>query len=636
MSIKDRVVEIAYELKDRFTGQVSKVTGSFRKIEEAADDSAEKIERSNKQAAGSFGAIGAAASKARNAILLIGAAVAGGIAAISKWTQAAAVQERAETKLATTLRNLTGAREDEIKALYDQASALQQTTGYGDETTISAQAMLATFQLTAQEIAVLTPRLLDMAEAARKAGKEEVDLESISIALGKAFTAGVGSLSRYGVAMSEAQKEAFKLADQQEKVQILAEILDGNFRGLAEAIGNEYEGAIRKANAAHGDYLETLGQMFTQNEQWVGFMQYIAESWEKMTGSTKESSKEINAAISWLARGITASFEHIRLIWNGLQLMIKIGASLILTAIRGVVVALEAITFGEVSEAFRLMKEDIDRYGGELVRGIEEDGEDIADAVGNIGEAFGLISKDADKTVKSLDKVTDATKRAKKEAGSGSLGGATAASIEKGNKQIEKALRERERLYEQSVKRIEQIEKEQKQVAEEFSQLVDRTLNGEDGKEVDFIDTAKKRFDAQQALDTGDFEKALRLARQGGEMIDQMRQNGEGAKAAMNGLAKEFERIANSAVQLKKDKAVAEEAVKLNMAVDSSQIPAQIAAAINSAQQIASANPIVIPMTVSSPQGGAPAEGMDQASFDAAVEKAVNKIVGHEAAMRGE
>jgi hypothetical protein len=562
MALKDRIVEIAYELKDRFTGQVSKVTGSFRKVEKAADDSAEKIERSNQRAAGSFGAIGAAASKAKGAILLIGAAIAGGIAAISKWTQAAAVQERAETKLATTLRNLTGAREDEIKALYDQASALQQTTGYGDETTISAQAMLATFQLTAQEIAVLTPRLLDMAEAARKAGKEEVDLESISIALGKAFTAGVGSLSRYGVAMSEAQKEAFKLADQQEKVQILAEILDGNFRGLAEAIGNEYEGAIRKANAAHGDYLETLGQMFTQNEQWVGFMQYIAESWEKMTGSTKESSKEINAAISWLARGITASFEHIRLIWNGLQLMIKIGASLILTAIRGVVVALESITFGEVSEAFRLMKEDIDRYGGELLRGIEEDGDDIADAVNNIGQAFGVIGEDAKDAVDGIEKVSKATRDAKAEAGKGGLSAEVAKATANGNKELAKALKERIKIYQDALKQVKDAEKEQAAIANEFGSAVTEIKNGGDGKDVDFIDASKQRLDAKQALDAGDTERAVQLAREGVAMLKQMQQEGDGATVAMTGLAKEFERIANAAAQSDTEKAIQDAAEK--------------------------------------------------------------------------
>jgi len=562
MSVKDRIVEIAYELKDRFTGQVSKVTGSFRKIEKAADDSAEKIERSNKQAAGSFGAIGAAASKARNAILLIGAAVAGGIAAISKWTQAAAVQERAETKLATTLRNLTGAREDEIKALYDQASALQQTTGYGDETTISAQAMLATFQLTAQEIAILTPRLLDMAEATRRAGNADVDLESIAIQLGKSITGSIGSLGEYGVVMNDVQKAAHESADQLGKVQIVAEVLDGNFRGLAEAIGNEYEGAIRKANAAHGDYLETLGQMFTQNEQWVGFMQYIAESWEKMTGSTKESSKEINAAISWLARGITASFEHIRLIWNGLQLMIKIGASLILTAIRGVVVALEAITFGEVSEAFRLMKEDIDRYGGELLRGIEEDGDDIADAVNNIGQAFGVIGEDAKDAVDGIEKVSKATRDAKAEAGKGGLSAEVAKATANGNKELAKALKERIKIYQDALKQVKDAEKEQAAIANEFGSAVTEIKNGGDGKDVDFIDASKQRLDAKQALDAGDTERAVQLAREGVAMLKQMQQEGDGATVAMTGLAKEFERIANAAAQSDTEKAIQDAAEK--------------------------------------------------------------------------
>lgn len=60
-SLKDKVVEIAYRLKDQFSNQVSRVTGSIRKIDDASKRSADSIERSNARAGGSFVSLGKAA-----------------------------------------------------------------------------------------------------------------------------------------------------------------------------------------------------------------------------------------------------------------------------------------------------------------------------------------------------------------------------------------------------------------------------------------------------------------------------------------------------------------------------------------------------------------------------------------------
>jgi hypothetical protein len=87
------------------------------------------------------------------------------VSAISAWTAASANQIRAEEQLQQTLGRNAGATEAEIQGLKDLASAQQELTGYGDEVTIQQQAMLSTFGLNAEMVAVLTPRLLDLAES---------------------------------------------------------------------------------------------------------------------------------------------------------------------------------------------------------------------------------------------------------------------------------------------------------------------------------------------------------------------------------------------------------------------------------------------------------------------------------------
>lgn len=321
----------------------------------------------------------------RTSYLKVAAAAAAVVAVFSKlvrivgeWIKLSNIQQRAETKLQTTLRNLVGATEAQVQALKDQASALQDVTGYGDEATISAQAMLATFKLTAEEIGQLTPRLLDMAESARKAGQAEAGLEQISVALGKAFSDGLGSLKRYGVALTKAQEAAFKLASQQDKVAILTRVLDGNFRGLAAAVGATYEGALRKAEAAQGDFGETLGDQLTKNREWLSLQTLIKESWQQLSAGITGSSAEISAAVSALAGVINVSFGAIRSVWNTAQIAFK---SLVLVINEGINLinqGMAKITFGDVSKDFERAADELMAKNRELRDSI---GQDVAEAV---------------------------------------------------------------------------------------------------------------------------------------------------------------------------------------------------------------------------------------------------------------
>ncbi len=383
MALKDRIVQIAYELKDRFTSRIGKITGGFREVESASNKSSAQIERNNTLAGRSFGSLLAGIGKAKLGLLALGAVLVSGVSAIGRWTAATNVQERAETKLATTLTNLTGASKEQIQALKDQAGALQQLTGYGDEQTISAQAMLGTFQLTAEQIQALTPRLLDMAEASRKAGQEQVDLESISIALGKAFTSGIGSLSRYGVAMSDTQKKAFKLADQNEKVRILTEVLDGNFKGLAEAVGETYEGEVRKGDAAQGDFLETLGKLFTENKAFIGLQKLITDAWVKIGEGISGSAADIGVVVTALANIVTGAANSIRIAFNIIQIAIKTAVAAVLPVLELLSRTLGALTFGDLSQSFKSTADDIRSYSRDLRDGISRDFTDIDEALTN-------------------------------------------------------------------------------------------------------------------------------------------------------------------------------------------------------------------------------------------------------------
>lgn len=185
------------------------------------------------------------------------AAVALGAAAIAAGTKAvkaAAEQEFQESKLTAALKNVASASQTGAAELIAYAGEMQKVTTFGDEQIISAQAMLATFQLNEKQIKAITPRLLDMAAATQKTSGEQQDLQSIAIALGKGFTGQVGSLARYGVVLSDTAKASGDFNA------ILGD-LDMNFKGVAEASAKTFGGQMSMLKNQMGDMWESVGKM---------------------------------------------------------------------------------------------------------------------------------------------------------------------------------------------------------------------------------------------------------------------------------------------------------------------------------------------------------------------------------------
>ena len=207
--------------------------------------------------------------------------VAGGLmlGTAFKLAQMAGVQTLAENKLATALNNVEGATRGAEKELIKYAANLQKITGYGDEEIITAQAMLASFQLNEKQIKALTPRLLDMAAATEKATGQQADLQTIAIALGKGVTGQAGQLARYGVVLSEQTKKTGNFTD-------IMRDLDKNFKGQAETLGKSYIGQLRGAKAALGDVAEKLGA--TLIPVLTKFLEGVTKTAQKIGGWISE------------------------------------------------------------------------------------------------------------------------------------------------------------------------------------------------------------------------------------------------------------------------------------------------------------------------------------------------------------
>ncbi|MGE5592878.1 MAG: phage tail protein [Betaproteobacteria bacterium] len=194
------------------------------------------------------------ASTAQAISLRSGIAFAGMVAGITKVTRALDEQEQAERKLEAAIRGSGQAISTQKIAAY--AAELQKLTTFGDEATIEAAAMLATFQLTEKQIIDLIPRVQNLA------AMYGLDLHQAAVQVGRAMTAGAGALSRYGITMTDAEKKAFNMASTTEKVSMLLEILDKNTGPAARALVDRVGGAATQTANLFGDLQEEMGRIF--------------------------------------------------------------------------------------------------------------------------------------------------------------------------------------------------------------------------------------------------------------------------------------------------------------------------------------------------------------------------------------
>jgi len=227
-----------------------------------------KVETAASKANSAMGRLTAMAGKAAGAVRRMGAAATSmrgivGIAAMGlaakNAAEAAGEQMAAERKLESVLNatgNAAGFTADELKRM---AADLQQVTNYGDEATISAMGVLASFtNIKGDVFKDATTAAQDLSAVMGQ------DLQSSVVQIGKALNdpiKGVTALQRVGVAFTQQQKDQIAAmvdaGDTMGAQQLILAELKKEFGGAAEAMADPM---VQFGNAA-GDVNEELGML---------------------------------------------------------------------------------------------------------------------------------------------------------------------------------------------------------------------------------------------------------------------------------------------------------------------------------------------------------------------------------------
>lgn len=270
----------------QMAGSTEKVTNEVKKNTRATDkNTKEKQDNSRK------GAVAAKSNRLlkrsfatlRSEILLASFAFGTIGTLVGRFISLSNQQEDAEKRLETAL----GFRSEK---LLEGASALQESTRFGDEQIIQAQALIAAFVDEEDAILKATEATLDLASA------KNMDLRAAADLVSKSVGSSTNALTRYGIQVSGAVGST--------------ERLESAVNGIAKAFGETaaqdaltFGGQVDQLQNRLGDFGEDIGDV--QKNKFRPFLTQLNEASKSLIGNEK-AAKFAAGALIVLAGAFTA------------------------------------------------------------------------------------------------------------------------------------------------------------------------------------------------------------------------------------------------------------------------------------------------------------------------------------------
>ena len=223
-------------LKLSILADVDQLKKSLGTANNDVENSSSKLGDFSKKAGVAFAAAAAAAGAYATVLIVDG-------------VKAAIEDEAAQIRLATALKNATGATDAMIESVEKQITKTSLATGVADDKLRPALQRL-TFST---EDVTKSQELLNLAlDISQSTGK---DLDAVANALGKAYDGNTTSLVKLGIGIDSAEAKTMNFETAQKKLTDL-------FGGAAAANAETYQGRIARIKIAFDEAKETIGAAF--------------------------------------------------------------------------------------------------------------------------------------------------------------------------------------------------------------------------------------------------------------------------------------------------------------------------------------------------------------------------------------
>ncbi len=277
-------------LKLSILGDVDNLNKSLKSAGQDVDTFGDKVGKAGKIA----GAALAAAATAAAAY-----AVKIGIDGV----KAAIEDEKAQTQLALALENATGATKGAIAATEDFILQTSLATGVADDQLRPALQRLAISTGSVSKAQDLLSTALDISAATGK------PVETVAIALSKAYDGNSAALGKLGIGLSAAELKTMSFEQVQSRLSDL-------FGGAAAANANTYSGRIARMQIAFDEAKETIGfALLPVLEKVMTFINQVATPAIEALNKGFSGESGLGWYITYVSKVIQSIFVPV---WNGL------------------------------------------------------------------------------------------------------------------------------------------------------------------------------------------------------------------------------------------------------------------------------------------------------------------------------
>lgn len=249
-----KTIGVLLSLKDQFTTPLQKANRTVKETKDALKKAERQVKaftnriKSGMKTVAKWGAIG------------FGALTAGAVLFAKQSIDAAKDQVRIEKLLETTMKRTSNASKEQIQAIKDEASALQNVGIVGDEVALAGANQLAVYGLRSDQIKKLMPNLNDMIAKEKGLNGTQEDAVAMADVIGKAMNGKTKGLLKYGVSLTAAEEKLFKTMKQEQRMEFISKKLNESIGGTNKALRETDEGKIVAAKNAWGDMKEELGK----------------------------------------------------------------------------------------------------------------------------------------------------------------------------------------------------------------------------------------------------------------------------------------------------------------------------------------------------------------------------------------
>ena len=327
-------VNILLKLQDQFSKPLKGVTEENKKAQKQIKACSNVINGWQKNANAKFKSVASAVGKTVGVMATLGGAIS--VAGIKNWSEQsielAKKQVEAETKLEAALKNVqsvanggTEAIKKAKRELLETASAIQKVGVVGDEVTIAGMQQLTTYGLSTDAISMLSGSMDDLLVKLYGLNATQENAVTIATAMGKAINGSTGTLARYGIVLTDAEKKMLSTGDAAQRAAALNDILQKRVAGTNEAMAQTDQGKIQQAANLYGDMQEEVGKGLLSikaqfaalgaeaipiiQDKLLGAVQKLKEKVQVGIEYVNSHREEIKAGIAKVAENVSKAFK---------------------------------------------------------------------------------------------------------------------------------------------------------------------------------------------------------------------------------------------------------------------------------------------------------------------------------------